>query len=476
MESYDDPAKSLAREEEYRFIRNYIISNRINPLQMKVVCLETLEALEIKMVFDRLGIPRSNIIVIECVKKVAEQIEAQNLGVKIINSWDWQYFLSTTDGPFHVISLDYKGTKSYKIGYSISLIAWRQLLHNPGVLLINNIGARENHRTKKYLTNIATGAAVAEKISSETGNQIIINPNQLMENYNEYMDSFSQAQKTWEIKNARDYFTLEVLNTMRKGEEAWHSLKDLCICYPGAEDVNNAYKEKLLKKKKQHNLRDEELIHIEFMDIHFGNMIDYIMKLLNITSKKDAESLYLCLQSYLKHGYFAKKLARYKYTSINGTVMELDMYNFKRFDKLFNKIKNIFFLREKYNGYHVLKFNSAKIQIINSKKFQQLLFTIYRQTDNKQIIFPNPNIINQLPKRIHLGSSSQMEISNINEGTRQQDSGSSTSLTCNTITKEEVIELLKDGCEPREIVECFSGFTLRSLSAIKAHLTMGTYG
>jgi hypothetical protein len=43
------------------------------------------------------------------------------------------------------------------------------------------------------------------------------------------------------------------------------------------------------------------------------------------------------------------------------------------------------------------------------------------------------------------------------------------------ITKQDAIDFLKLGCKPKEIAECFSGFTKMQLAAFQAHLTMGTY-
>lgn len=44
-----------------------------------------------------------------------------------------------------------------------------------------------------------------------------------------------------------------------------------------------------------------------------------------------------------------------------------------------------------------------------------------------------------------------------------------------TITKQDAIDFLKLGCTPREIAECFDGFSKMQIAAFKAHLTMGTY-
>lgn len=44
-----------------------------------------------------------------------------------------------------------------------------------------------------------------------------------------------------------------------------------------------------------------------------------------------------------------------------------------------------------------------------------------------------------------------------------------------TITKKDAIDFLRLGCTPKEIAECFAGFSKMQIAAFKAHLTMGTY-
>ena len=43
------------------------------------------------------------------------------------------------------------------------------------------------------------------------------------------------------------------------------------------------------------------------------------------------------------------------------------------------------------------------------------------------------------------------------------------------ITKQDAIDFLKLGCTPKEIAECFKGFSKMQIAAFKAHITMGTY-
>ncbi len=62
----------------------------------------------------------------------------------------------------------------------------------------------------------------------------------------------------------------------------------------------------------------------------------------------------------------------------------------------------------------------------------------------------------KMPERIHLGSSWKPP--------KRKE----------RISKKKAIELLRGGFSPKEIVECFSGFTKRQLAAFKAHyVTMG---
>ena len=62
----------------------------------------------------------------------------------------------------------------------------------------------------------------------------------------------------------------------------------------------------------------------------------------------------------------------------------------------------------------------------------------------------------QLPHRIHLGSSY--------EPPKRKE----------RITREQAVDLLRDGVSTAEIVNCYRGFSIMQLAALKAHyVTMG---
>jgi len=80
-----------------------------------------------------------------------------------------------------------------------------------------------------------------------------------------------------------------------------------------------------------------------------------------------------------------------------------------------------------------------------------------------------------LPERIHLGSSEKVSLKTTRKPHKKKLLEQPNSKTNDPITKEQAIALLKDGCSPAEIAECFDGFSKNTLRAIKAHITMGTY-
>jgi len=486
MESYDDPAKRLAREKFYEFILKHLINEAKIPVKkIKVVCLETPEALEIKEIYDRLRIPRANIIVIEREPSIAKKIEAQNLGVTVINCWDYEFFKRTEDGPFHIISLDYKGIKSFKIIDTIELVATRQLLTSPGILLVNCLAAREKGEYKKYLNcNLALRRGVNIYKSNKGNESNIFSRETFQEKILESLKNMSTPEEVF-VNESRDLFTSIIIQTMSRGTDAIFTESDFFMCYPDSFEISEYLKSTVVKNGIKTSNPDKM-----FGFLHADNMIIHIMKLLPIP-RGFAEMIFESLSVYLTYSYITRNIARYRYISQNGAPMELDIFLFKRYDNIIRQIKDLFVLKKNYehNGRLILRlkdiapfFNIGK----KSKRKIKLLDTYLQDKKKGRIITDN------YPERIHLGSSSQIKNmqsevipqtqTEDNDSLSQTQKGDIVAMKKNTkksagnqISKKEAIDLLKMGWTPKRISENFSGFTKMQLAAFKAHITMGTY-
>jgi hypothetical protein len=103
-----DWAKAKARDILCTSIESGLLGSK-KPQDLKVLCLPGIDATEIVQVYDRLGIPRKNIIGLEREPRLAAQITKLDLGIELHQTSVIDY-AKTRDRPnFDVISLDYTG-------------------------------------------------------------------------------------------------------------------------------------------------------------------------------------------------------------------------------------------------------------------------------------------------------------------------------------------------------------------------------
>ena len=93
--SYNDSIKQKSREKLKEFIARNLYFKR--PKDIRVVCFPGAEkigeeAIEVKEIYDPLGIPRENILGLEFDKSRFERLKSANLGINLVNSLDWKFF------------------------------------------------------------------------------------------------------------------------------------------------------------------------------------------------------------------------------------------------------------------------------------------------------------------------------------------------------------------------------------------------
>ncbi|MFA5188373.1 MAG: hypothetical protein WC460_03355 [Patescibacteria group bacterium] len=484
MESYDDPAKRLSREKIREFINKHLIKEAsYKPTQLKIVCLETPEALEIKEVYDKLGILRKNITILEQDPIVAQRIENQNLGVTVENCWDYEYFQDTDERFFRIISLDYKCKKNANILKSISLIANRQLLaHGNSALIINTLGRRESWEQDLLISN----AQVLKCMETEKSTNGLRSSNELLQSFERIINT---SDIDLSISQARDLFTTTIMVYLSYGDwgRSFCQGTPLLFCYPDSSE----YTKKLdaLYKEKGENILDPSSFEI-LITHHQDNFIYHLVNEFQFNRYGNDVAIQNVIYSIillLVRPYYVNHIERYKYISTNGTPMETDLYHLVNYEHIIRKAHKIFSIKKNSQD-TILRINTNQI-----KNFKKVYHIIYTSLAN--CLRNNVNM-DKLPERIFLGSSTQMQKDQDLEFEDTQHNNQIEKKPRNKvrkkkvlrkpeeikpttdkelITKEQAIELLKSGCNPKEIANCFSGFSARSLSAIQAHITMGTY-
>lgn len=152
VRSYDDPVKQKARDKLREFIANNL---KADYRKARVLCFPGAEhkgeeALEVKQVYDVLGIPRANIVGLEYDAENAERLRRADLGIETVCS-DALDYLQKTDRKFDIISLDYTGQRTWKERDITRYIAGRGILDKLGIFCTNHMIRREGTPMKKRL-------------------------------------------------------------------------------------------------------------------------------------------------------------------------------------------------------------------------------------------------------------------------------------------------------------------------------------
>lgn len=142
---YNTKVKQRSRDKLLNFIRKRL--KRIPPKEMTVFCLPGPEAIEIFKIYDKLGIPRKNIVCVERVKKYYDELVNLNLGVQLHYTTVHEYFKNHKNEKFHIVSLDYMGMLYSHID-DLRMMTKFGHLHDECIVFTNFCGAREKAEQK----------------------------------------------------------------------------------------------------------------------------------------------------------------------------------------------------------------------------------------------------------------------------------------------------------------------------------------
>lgn len=99
-----------AKDKSRMVVKNTLESTLLTfrkPKDLNVLCFPGIDAKEITDIYDPLGIPRKNIIGIECDKRVADELERKNLGIQLVRGKVEDYLSHQKTLSLDVVSLDY---------------------------------------------------------------------------------------------------------------------------------------------------------------------------------------------------------------------------------------------------------------------------------------------------------------------------------------------------------------------------------
>lgn len=448
--SYDDPVKQMSRAKLREFIATSL--SHQNPRTMRVLCFpgaeqEGQEALEVKEVYDPLGIPRQNIVGLEYGRQRAERLRKADLGITIVQSADLPY-LEQAKRPFDVISLDYTGMKTRQVGESLCRIAAGHLLTSPGVLAVNTYSGRESQAIQRFLK---AQAAATRVVRADEFDFTKHRPSEAP------ILDIARARLTEEVDlgDARDQFSRFITTIF---QIAFPNLSENTavlshyLSFPGASKLL----EQLVDGKTPEDLTINTLRRA-FHDHIIAELYHSPSALAggwgNVVADREIQYITaVSLDTLLRDGYRVRGYERYGYTSNSGAPMELDLAHFSDYRNHLNHIAPRLSFETRGED-TVLRIRSGKW-----KKWTQLIDTLlafveeYWETRDYQF-----------PERVHLGSAKRIAA---------VPSPNIDPEALSPITRADALDFLESGASPAEIAACFSGFSVRQLAAMKAHLTM----
>ena len=435
--TYDDQVKQKSREQLKGFIERNLLTFR-RPKDVTVVCfpgaeVEGEEGLEIKEVYDRLGIPRSNIVGIEGDPEIAERLRNADLGIVVESGKDLDYF-KRTDRQFDVISLDYTGYRDGSKWQALHQIAGRQLLYGNGILCTNYSARRETRESQAQMLALQADSIICAE-----------NEQQKLAELENLIKRFEDGEKL-DLGELRDTLTYRTLSIMRMGTSALEGI-NLLTTHPNYKlaqerlleieenKKNNLFSRFNLSHRYDSGMEDRGASHpLSFLyrELHINLLTDFVARKNGITKNLANFFVHYLVDQEMKT-QVPRAIERCSYISNKNATMEMDLIAFTSTERVYRKLRDNVLYNQENGDLTVTNINKKKLLEIGQKIRDQQEFVV--------------------PERTFLGSSWKPP---------------------ERINKDGAIDLLRSGCSPKEIFEIYRGFSIGQLAAFKAHyVTMG---
>ena len=448
MLTYNDPIKAKSREKLYEFIKRNLHFK--DPKEMKVMCFPGAEnkgeeALEVKEVYDRLGIPRENIYGVEYSYKKAKRLEKSNLGIKVYNI-DAIDFFKETEEKFDIISLDYTGNFGDSEFQTLQEIIFNRCLNKNSILATNFFGARENLRTQISL--LLESSLAGHCYGDDTQ----------FKNLDETLTNLITKENKPDLSKIRDGISVTIYGLLGSGKYCKGITEDHILFKSPVKDVADSRLKSIIQKtldnKDETRERLEEIIkqnksiglttisEVAGLPLHsHGNLwaniqrqtlSEYLSKVLNCDFNI-AKGLVYLLEARYSGGHFMEENKRYRYISNKNCPMIMDLFYVRSYDNVLKNIDSIFSINPEGVNFNPFKISSSRLNTI--------LRQILRYIDNSIGI--------KFPEREFLGGSYNRE----------------------RLSREELIYLIESGVPSEEILETYPRHKKMEIAGVKAWLT-----
>ncbi|MBN1544043.1 hypothetical protein JW898_01120 [Candidatus Woesearchaeota archaeon] len=459
--SYDDPVKQLSREKLRDFIVKYGFPHR-KPEDTRVVCFPGAEpdgvAIEVTEVYDKLGIPRQNIVGLELYPEKAERLRQADIGIEVVCQ-DAKRFFAETDKSFDVISLDYTGPQTLDASLTLEAIASRQVLSERGLLATVYLAKRES----KSLQRLMAGRymhmfvdAVERQAAIDREREPIAEGHLADLSALPHETAVDTLQDRMTLGQIRESTTYETVNIFVGGTVGWPVGRSFYHDVPARAKIVKIAREIFSDYVKQGKIPETcgkktyELDECEaekaFAIFMTNKVIKEFMSTPHSPLPRAAIKMMLAvLANKSQKAYIPKAIERYGYVSNSGSPMIADFFAFKPVSHtLHSSVSDIF------------SFEPEPVRVtLGSRGITEnrLLRKVKKITG---LFYENNRMV--IPQRVFLGSSYKRkeacEAQPCSEETQTREDAQEIETV---LTEQDARDFLKLGCGIEDIIEAYPG-------------------
>lgn len=397
--SHDDPAKDRWREAWYQFIRKHRHSLRGSPKDWRVAFFPGEEALEVK-VYDRLGIPRENLLGLEKRPKAYDELKKKSLGIGLTKEpMDALDFFQQTDEKFDIVNLDYEWTFNQLVIRTLKFLAGRQLLGESSLFGLTYYGKREKEDTKELHYETFLGTEMAVSFFTSDKNKLDI----LMDNDKSPLEILSSLG--YETKNkVRDLWINTIKNIFSAGLQNLQ-INEVFRRNPNFLSIEERVREKV--RNPHFEFESEVDIHnTSFAEIlHISNLANHLLEMGFGRNKEDTVITSVMAQHYLIKPYLSEHVELYRYISRNRALMISNFINLRQYIKIIEKFR--YLAEHAYIDLSLIDFvksvlKKSEITKADVDKFNEIM------RRNIGIMYSNYRVVKEINPSIYLGSSAKL--------------------------------------------------------------------
>ncbi len=511
-----DWAKAKSRVLHKEMLDRTLLKFR-KPKDIKVLFFPGVDATEVHEVYDPLGIPRENLLGIERDREVYEHLKGQDLGIQLVRGSLEGYVELEERFDFDDISVDYVGSITRTQELTLRKILGNSSKNHLVLNCVNSI-TRDHLSRDMYLCGI--GASDDIEFHENLGYDDIIK-----------MRAEGGAKKIWDMEDQLENGCDKDLKGL-----AYSTALSMIYFDPGFTEntFNRALKftsgseyldilkllEKNVAKEGFKIDSDEPVDSLMRLGVNPSSLIGTIEGIINsnircecedygIDNNRVVSGLNLAVDVALRDDKFfwEKDIDPYSYVSESGTPMIGNVVFLSYPERVHNVSRRIvnelgypdrFEIKDLRSMQKLLRKNSSElirfrtveeIKIIHDKKLErEFLGNSSKPVLTKQRAieeFRLGSSVEDVRSRYrNIGNKPLAQWkSHVTMGTYDENSKENEEVVVfeedsdlERITKEEAIDLLASGIPTDEVHSAYpTSFSVRQLSAFKAHVTMGTY-